>query len=155
MYDSIAELRLPNFKLEDVIRRQCSDKWCLRVWSQFIKLRDEYKCLNCNSTERTQAHHIFRKTTYPKGYLATGNGITLCHNCHNEVHKHYNRRPDNSEPLDANGGDDQDEIAYFYFKLYQSSKDRKLPQNEFYYFPNDMLGFFVSVQGYEWMYWEA
>lgn len=134
MHNSIDELRLLNSKLADVTRKECSEKWCLRVWSKFIKLRDEYKCLICNGTEQPQAHHIFRKATYPKGYLATGNGITLCRNCHNKVHKHDNRRPDNSEPLDAKGGDNQDEIAHFYFMLYQRSKAKELPQNEFYYF---------------------
>lgn len=35
----------------------------------------------------------------------TGNGITLCKKCHTEAHTGFNRRPDLSLPMNAQGGE--------------------------------------------------
>lgn len=43
------------------VKRGRSDDWCLRLWSRFIKARDDYQCVVCFSTDRVQAYHIFRK----------------------------------------------------------------------------------------------
>jgi hypothetical protein len=57
-----------------------------------------------------------------------------------------------NQPISAEGGDDQDEIAAMYQVLLEDARERGLPQDEFYYIEDHMLRFFVSVQGYENMY---
>lgn len=150
---NLGELALIKKKFEIAVSRQRSEKWCVQLWSCYIKARDCFKCVICHSPEQIQAHHIYRKTTYPKGKLATGNGITLCINCHQKFHEAFNGHPNLNEPLDSEGGDNQDEIAYLYGALLKEADSRQLPHNDFYYFPDEMLAFFVSVQGYEYLYW--
>jgi hypothetical protein len=152
---NLAELALIKNKFEVAVNRKRSEKWCLQLWSRYIKARDCFKCVICQSTEKIQAHHIFRKTTYSKGKLTTGNGITLCTYCHQKFHEVFNGRPNLNEPIGVEGGDDQDEIAYLYGALLKEADSRQLPHNDFYYFPDEMLAFFVSVQGYEELYWLA
>ncbi|MCA8100984.1 hypothetical protein [Burkholderia contaminans] len=56
--------------LISAIEKGRSDRWILRLWSRFIKVRDSYRCVCCNSKERIQSHHIVRKTLYPSGRLS-------------------------------------------------------------------------------------
>ena len=55
-------------------------------WSKIIKKRDEI-CQVCGSTDRLNTHHIFPKIKYPLLSLNVNNGITLCKEHHNEVHR--------------------------------------------------------------------
>ena len=49
------------------------------------KIRDQYTCQICGSTVNTEGHHIF---DYAYGGAANeDNIITLCHECHQAVHK--------------------------------------------------------------------
>lgn len=49
------------------------------------KERDQHVCQICGSTEHTEGHHIF---DYAFGGAADeDNIITLCHSCHQGVHK--------------------------------------------------------------------
>ena len=49
------------------------------------KERDLFTCQICGSTEHTEGHHIF---DYAFGGAAdSDNIITLCHNCHQGVHR--------------------------------------------------------------------
>lgn len=150
--NQLDELKNRKNKLVRAIENNCSMKWCLTLWSRFIKTRDGFRCVNCESCDQIQAHHIFRKVTYPHGSLIMGNGITLCRDCHNKVHAEFNGRPILSEPLNYKGGDDQDEIAYLYGVLLDDADERNLDHDEFYFFSDQMLNFFVSVQGYEEFY---
>lgn len=150
--NQLDELRNRKNKLVRALENNCSMKWCLTLWSRFIKARDGFQCVNCKSCAQIQAHHIFRKVTYPDGSLMTGNGITLCKDCHNKVHAEFNGRPIPSEPLNYRGGDDQDEIAYLYEALWDDAKERNLDPDEFYFISDQMLIFFVDVQGYEELY---
>ncbi len=60
-------------------------KYALRSWSKAIKKRDNI-CKLCNSKENLHAHHIQPKNEFPKQSLDLDNGVTLCKNCHYEVH---------------------------------------------------------------------
>ncbi|ASV37447.1 hypothetical protein CI807_15060 [Pseudomonas sp. NS1(2017)] len=55
-------------------------------------------------------------------------------------------------PIGAQGGDDQDEIAFYYLKLLESSEALDLEHDEFFTLSEGMLSFFVRVQGYEYLY---
>ena len=60
-------------------------QWAFNSWSLIVKKRDKI-CQICNSEENLIAHHLFYKSKYPKLALNKNNGITLCKDCHYEVH---------------------------------------------------------------------
>lgn len=150
---SVDELRCQKAKLDRALRLARSMKWCLTLWSRFVRARDAHRCVACGSNERIQAHHIFRKSTYERGRFELGNGITLCQSCHQVPHAHFNSRADLRQPLGAQGGDDQDEMAFLYGALLDDADERNLSHDDFYGLSNEMLQFFVAVQGYESLYW--
>ena len=58
-----------------------------KEWRRLILERDDYICQMCGETEgRITAHHILPKRDYPKLIFNVDNGITLCLDCHSEVH---------------------------------------------------------------------
>ncbi|AZE77519.1 hypothetical protein C4J99_1720 [Pseudomonas synxantha] len=138
-------------RLYRAIDNNRSDRWCLALWSRFIRARDT-QCVVCNSDDRVQAHHIFRRTLLSQARYELGNGITLCYECHKVAHEGFNGRPDMTLPIGAQGGDDQDEIAFYYRKLLESSEALDLEHDEFFTLSDGMLRFFVRVQGYEYLY---
>jgi hypothetical protein len=150
--EQLVALEVRKHALRAAIGRGCSDKWLLRLWSRFIKARDGFRCLCCESTEQIQAHHIIRKTLYPWSALDLGNGITLCRACHKRVHAEFNRRPDVSLPLGAEQGDDQDEWAFLFGSLVDDAQSRGLPENEFYFLSDCVLEFSFKCQGYKDLY---
>ncbi|WP_293194618.1 HNH endonuclease [Ottowia sp.] len=135
--------------LATAIARNRSRTWILRSWSRFIKARDLFRCVCCESPRRIQAHHIIRKTLYPWGVFEIGNGITLCHECHRRVHAEFNGRPDLTLPLGAEQGDDQDEWSFLFGLLRDDAVQRGLDEDEFYHLGDHMLRFFVRCQGYD------
>ncbi len=141
------ELRAIRAKLLAAITAQRSERWCLTLWSRFIRKRDGGSCLNCGNTKQTEAHHIFRKVIYPAGRFELGNGISLCRKCHWYLHATFNGRPAPDEPLNARGGDDQDEMAFLYGLLADDANKRDLNHNEFYGISDEMLRFFNRWQG--------
>lgn len=147
------KLRHLKGRLHHAVRNRRSSRWCLSLWGRFIRNRDANRCVACRSTSRIQAHHIFRRSLYPRGWYELGNGITLCHDCHREPHGEFNGRPDVTLPLGAQGGDDQDLAARLYGALLEDANDRRIEHDEFYFIRNKMLQFFVAVQGYEDLYW--
>ncbi len=149
------QLRRLREKLLRAIVNKRSDRWCLSLWSRFIRARDGQQCVVCSSDDRIQAHHVFRRTLLPHARYETGNGITLCYQCHKIAHEGFNGRPDFSLPIGAQGGDDQDEVAFYYLKLLESAEAFSLDHDEFYAFSNEMLSFFVKVQGFEHLYWKV
>ena len=82
-------------------------------WSTKILIRDEYKCVKCESNKKLDVHHIIpfsvmiknllKDTTYITDiekfqFLVNQpelvdinliNGITLCRKCHREIHKNW------------------------------------------------------------------
>ena len=146
---SLETIRRCRLVLTRAIEKGRSSGWILRSWSRYVKTRDLFRCVCCDSTRRIQAHHIIRKTLYPWGAFEVGNGITLCHECHGKVHAEFNGRPDLTLPLGAEQGDDQDEWSYLFGLLHEAAIQRGLSEDEFYYLGDHMLKFFVRVQGYE------
>lgn len=102
----------------------------------------------CNSPEGIQAHHIVRKVLFPYSVFDLGNGISLCRECHGRVHAEFNGRPDLTQPLNAEHGDDQDEWAFLFGLLYDDATQRGLDEEEFYYLGDHILEFSFRVQGY-------
>lgn len=49
------------------------------------KERDKYTCQICGSKDRSEGHHIFDYAYV--GAADRENIVTLCHDCHNKVHK--------------------------------------------------------------------
>ena len=56
-------------------------------WKRAICKRDDYKCQNCESNKKINAHHIKSWKDYPKLRFKLNNGITLCNKCHKAIHK--------------------------------------------------------------------
>jgi len=145
----ISELEAAQAALTRAVGAERSERWCLVLWSRFIRMRDGYRCVHCESTRGIQAHHIFRRVTFPHGKFEVGNGITLCCECHKALHTTFNGRPLSGEPLNARGGDDQNEIAYLYGRLEVDADDRGLDKGRFYFIGDQMLQYFMDMQGYE------
>lgn len=146
---SLQIIRKRKLTLATAVAKNRSNSWTLRSWSQFIKTRDLFRCVCCDSTEKIQAHHIIRKTLYPWGAYEMGNGITLCRECHKRVHAKFNGRPDLTLPLGAEQGDDQDEWSFLFGLLRDAAVRRGVDEDEFYYLGDHMLQFFVRCQGYD------
>ncbi|WP_414676703.1 HNH endonuclease [Longimicrobium sp.] len=91
-------------KLQNASSRQRSERYCLRLWSEFVRVRDGGRCVLCDDDDRVVAHHIIRKSFLSEARLQTGNGITLCRLCHRKPHEAFNQRPDLRLPMDAQGG---------------------------------------------------
>lgn len=60
--------------------------YAVNSWSKTIKKMDNYICKLCNSKKNIQAHHIQPKQDFPKLCLELNNGVTLCENCHENIH---------------------------------------------------------------------
>lgn len=58
--------------------------WRLKVYE-----RDNYKCVQCGSKEKLNAHHIKSWKNYPNLRYDINNGITLCEKCHIKYHQQY------------------------------------------------------------------
>jgi len=62
-------------------------KWPRHVaWAKRVKERDGC-CQKCSSTEDLHAHHLIPKALMPQNAYVVANGITLCKDCHIELHK--------------------------------------------------------------------
>jgi len=136
-------------KLRSTIGADRSHVSCLRRWSEFIRERDGHRCVDCHSREKLSAHHICRKTFSTAAQYDTGNGITLCRNCHKEVHAGYNGRPKMSLPVDAQGGEKLAIMERLYSILLDDAVERGLMCEDFYYLGNEILEFFKRMQGYD------
>jgi hypothetical protein len=64
-----------------------SYRWALNSWSRAVKNRDDYSCQSCGSKDNLHAHHIISKATSPEFALIQANGMTVCHNCHWNIHR--------------------------------------------------------------------
>ena len=53
-------------------------------WRQKVLWRDKYICQKCGKVENLQAHHIIFRSE--GGTNAVSNGITLCDECHKDLH---------------------------------------------------------------------
>jgi hypothetical protein len=128
------------------IERNRSLRRCLRLWSEFIRVRDGRRCVVCHDTSGLSAHHLIRKGLIPEMQLEFGNGITLCRSCHREPHEAFNRRPDLTLPMDYEGGDNIDLAAALFNSLGEDAKERGLLCDEYYYVSDSALRTFKRLQ---------
>ncbi|WP_140336241.1 HNH endonuclease [Acinetobacter seifertii] len=145
----LKEIILKRNKLLRAIQNNLSRKTILQLWSQFIRLRDNYRCVICDSTYRISAHHICRKSLMPGAQFETGNGITLCGVCHKEAHKGFNGRPDPSLPMDEQGGEKIEIMSELFDELLHNAKARGLLCDEFYFLSENTLQILRRFQGYK------
>lgn len=143
------ELELARTRLLNALRANRTERWCMTLWSRFIRSRDGGVCLVCGESKAVEAHHVFRKTIYPAGKFELGNGVSLCRSCHWKLHAQFNGKPKAGEPLNAQGGDDQDEMAFLYGLLADNADERGLDHDQFYFISDEMLSFFNQWQGYD------
>lgn len=54
----------------------------LYQWRKAVLERDNHTCQDCGGTKNIAAHHIKPVIEYPKLIFNTGNGLTLCRDCH-------------------------------------------------------------------------
>ena len=60
----------------------------MKQWRKAVFERDEYKCRMCGKKGgKLNAHHIKPFSLYPDLRFDVNNGITLCRQCHIELHK--------------------------------------------------------------------
>ena len=60
----------------------------LNAWAKRVKERDG-KCLACGDFTNLTAHHIYNKKVHRTLAYTDSNGVTLCSDCHRELHKKY------------------------------------------------------------------
>lgn len=60
-----------------------------KKWRKSVLERDEYTCHNCGIKKRIgmRVHHKYQFSIFPEIRMSEKNGITLCKECHKEVHK--------------------------------------------------------------------
>jgi hypothetical protein len=56
-----------------------------KLWREKVFGRDRYVCQLCGVKGKLNAHHIKKKSEYPKLAYVVRNGITLCVTCHEIV----------------------------------------------------------------------
>lgn len=63
-----------------------------REFRQYVLERDAYKCQACFTEDFLTVHHIVPKHLNRALWTETDNGITLCRDCHDEIHGIKRRR---------------------------------------------------------------
>lgn len=148
MLESFPPLRKALLELRCAVVQRRSDAYCLRLWSVFVRLRDEC-CVICCTTDQLTAHHIVRKSFLVSARFETGNGITLCRGCHREPHETFNGRPDLMQPMDAQGGENVELLAGLYGALVNNAKTRGLLLDDYYYLSDRTIEVFKRFQGFD------
>ena len=146
---TISSMEATLARLEEAVSAGLPRDRCLRRWSEFIRERDDYRCVDCHSRRKLSAHHITRKTFLSDAMFQTGNGITLCRKCHRQLHRGFNGRPDLSLPMDAQGGE---KIAYMermYCILATDAEERGLLRDDFYFISDEVLARFKELQEFD------
>jgi len=70
-------------------------------WRKLVYERDKYTCQCCKKNGIVlNAHHIENYSNNIELRLKIDNGITMCKDCHNEFHKKFGKRNNNSHQLD-------------------------------------------------------
>lgn len=72
-------------------------------WRDEVYKRDGYSCVICGSEDNIEAHHKKGFVEFPELRYEVSNGITLCEQCHNQIHNSNNQKKPNinfSEPSD-------------------------------------------------------
>jgi hypothetical protein len=141
------ELDLSLARLNRAVIAGRSVPYCLRLWSVFIRLRDGHRCVICDSPLGVSAHHVVRKTLFSIGSFQTGNGITVCGECHSWIHRNFNGNPDIGLPMDAEGGERIDVVMDLFRLLAQDGPSRGILREEYYFLSDQLLESFKKFQG--------
>jgi hypothetical protein len=61
------------------------------AWRVAVFTRDEFVCQKCgdNKGGNLEAHHMDCFADFPEKRMDMTNGVTLCDDCHNELHRRY------------------------------------------------------------------
>lgn len=60
----------------------------IKIWRSKVFKRDNYTCQHCNKKGgELNAHHIKTFAKFPELRFDVNNGLTLCKNCHINLHK--------------------------------------------------------------------
>ncbi len=71
------------------------------TWTRNIYKKNNYTCQKCSQRGgKLNAHHIKGYANNKKLRIDKNNGITLCGQCHNELHKKYGYKNNNKIQLD-------------------------------------------------------
>lgn len=63
-----------------------------RAFREEVLKRDNYTCQRCGKQHgKLVVHHKKRFSKYPELRVTVSNGVTLCEDCHKEVHAHEKR----------------------------------------------------------------
>lgn len=70
-------------------------------WRDSIFKRDDHVCQKCRQRGgKLQAHHIYNFADHPDVRFDVDNGVTLCKQCHLDLHKKYGWKSDLNDYLD-------------------------------------------------------
>lgn len=136
-------------RLAVAVENQRDPRYCHRLWSEFVRLRDLHRCVICNGPPPVFAHHLFRRSFLPQARFEVGNGITLCRSCHSTVHSAFNRRPDLSLPMDAEGGENIDMMVELMGRLIFDARERGILCDKYYFLSDQLLSVSKRVQGFD------
>jgi len=92
---------------------------------------------------------VCRKSFLPEAKFQTGNGITLCRDCHREVHGGFNGRRDLQQPMDAQGGEKIDMMERLYGALCEDARERGIMRDDLYFVGDTVLARFKMFQGFD------
>jgi hypothetical protein len=76
----------PHWKGGITLKDPDRNRYQSKMWVKAVKDRDGWQCTKCGATERLHAHHIKRWRDYPELRYDVSNGVTLCHDHHEEAH---------------------------------------------------------------------
>lgn len=79
----------------------------------------------------------------------TGNGISLCPDCHKEAHEGFNGRPNLQLPMDAQGGEKIEIMTDLYGELCRDATERNLLGDDYYFLSDLVLSKFKMFQGFD------
>lgn len=135
--------------LNAAVRNGLSDQTCHRYWSLFVRTRDGNRCVICDARTRLAAHHVFRKSLLPEARFQTGNGVTLCIDCHAEAHEGFNGAADLAQPIDAQGGEKLERVAELYRVLAHESHRLHVGRSDYYHLSEEVILKFMMMQGFD------
>lgn len=145
----MTKLDVALYRLENAVLKNRSESYCQRLWSKFIRLRDLYRCVVCDSPNRVSAHHILRRSFLTQARYETGNGITLCQCCHSKIHRTFNGRPDLGLPMDTQGGENIEEMIELLGYLASDAQEREILCDKYYFLSDQYLNTCKNFQGLE------
>lgn len=66
------------------------DSWDYKNWRKQVYERDNWTCQQCFiKGKKINAHHIKSWKYYPELRYSVDNGITVCEDCHKQIHQYY------------------------------------------------------------------